>query len=496
MRFTWLALALLLAQLALACLGVDAQAASPRLIFMAIQVCALLAIGQRYQFDPSPIAPIWLLLGAAAGLQLVWAAINMLATLTGDEGGFLSNFAVVFSGLYMIPCMFLIARSFDRSEPATVVLADLAMSLIVAVLLCTLIFSVMPGGPAATPGSIMLIIDHADAIDFSLAAMAGLRMLGTRSLHKRFFYYAATVFLGINAIAAAIYNRLELHGLPPWTVLMIGLAYVALITVLERPVPRLLRRYRPARRMAQTVTSFAPVVLSLGVLLLAVSVSRFNYSLGMTAAGASVVLYALRVAFIQSRNQDIQRAAHLSNQRLQQQVGRDPLTGIANRAMLIPRLQVVCAHDVPRGTVCSLLMIDIDHFKLFNDHHGHLAGDTCLTRVSQVLAHHPLPPDSLVARFGGEEFAIVLPHTPPEAARIVAERLLDAVERLRIPHADSATGWLTVSIGTATQRCDGSADPMHLIEAADRALYQAKGAGRNRCEAAANIPHAPSLDVS
>ncbi|MFC4764502.1 GGDEF domain-containing protein [Dyella koreensis] len=494
-RLTWCVLALLLTQLALACLGVDAQAASPRWVFMAIQVVTLFAVFRRYRQEPAPIAPIWLLLAAAVGMQWIWAATNMLATLIHSEGSFLTNLAVVFSGLYMIPCMFLIARSFDRGEPAAVALVDLALPLIVAALLCTLIFSAMPGGPAATPGSIMLIIDHADAIDFSLAVMAGLRMLGTRSLHKRFFYYAATVFLGINAIAATIYNRVELHGLPPWTGVMIGLAYVALVIVLARPVPPLLRSYRPARRMVQTVTSFAPVVLSLGVLLLAVSVSRFNYPLGMAAAGTSVVLYALRVAIIQSRHQDLQRAAQLSNQRLQQQVGRDPLTGIANRAMLIPRLQAVYAQGAPYGSTCSLLMIDVDHFKLFNDNQGHLAGDVCLTRVAHVLANHPLPPDSLVVRFGGEEFAIVLPHTPPEAAHLVAERLLDAVERLRIPHTHSETGWLTVSIGAAAQHC-AEGDPTSLIEAADRALYRAKSAGRNRCEADPTAPSTPACDVS
>lgn len=483
MRWLWLAMAVLGVQIVLALQGMDAHAQPPQWTFMAMQVLTLAAIVSRARQDPSPFMAIWWWLAIAIGLQLAWALTNALAASLDPGTPFLGSLAVVFSGLYMIPCMFIIARSFDRHEPRIVAWVDFTLSALVAFLLCTLIFNLMPGGPHATPVSVLVIINHADAIDFSLAAMTTLRLIGTRSVHKRFFYYAASTFLWINAIAACIYNRLELQGLPPWTGVLIELAYLALIAVLALPTPDVLRRHRPSRRLVQTVHAFAPVVLALGILLLAVSVSRFAFGLGLAGAAASVVLYALRVAFIQSRSQDMQRAAQVSNHRLQQQLGLDPLTGIANRTMLVPRLRDTLHEGTLRGTPSSLLMIDIDHFKLFNDTRGHLAGDECLCRVASVLAAHPLPADSLVIRYGGEEFAVVLPHTEAVAAREVAEGLIDAVDRLRIHHPASPAGHLTVSIGAATVAGAGG-DPLGLIEAADRALYRAKSRGRQRCESA------------
>ncbi len=486
MRLLLLATALFVVQALLAGLGVDAHAPAPSWLFMSVQAVTVAAVLVYRRNEPKPFTPIWLWLTAATGMQLIWAGTNVLATYVGDAGDVIGRIAVVFSGLYMLPCMYIIASSFDRREPRVVTLVDLALSALVAALLVSLIFNLMPGGPHASPTSILVIIQHADAIDFSLAAMATLRMFGTRSLHKRFFYFATATFLWINAAAAWAYNRLELSGLPPWTGPMISVAYVALIVVLARPVPLWLSRYRPGRRTVQTINAFAPVVLALGTLLLAVSVSRFDFGLGMLGAAASVVLYAMRVAFIQSRSQDMQRAAQLRNQNLQQQLGRDPLTGIANRAMLEPRLRDTLREGAPRGTSCSLLMIDIDLFKQFNDSRGHLAGDECLCRVAHVLAAQPLPRDSLVARYGGEEFAVVLPATDATAARAIAEHLIDAMERLCIPHPQSPTGYLTISIGLATARCHPSTDPMELIEGADQALYRAKREGRNRCVAAEN----------
>ena len=168
----------------------------------------------------------------------------------------------------------------------------------------------------------------------------------------------------------------------------------------------------------------------------------------------------------------------------------DGLTEVHNRGSFDEQL----VREWKRGVRChvpiSLLLIDVDHFKRFNDHYGHPAGDDCLRRVAQALRHGCLRPADLVARYGGEEFALLLPQTPRAGAVHVAERVLDAVASLDIPHEASPTArHVTVSVGIAYHDehsaswgapvSDTSARPAHdLVRCADVALYEAKHAGR------------------
>ncbi|WP_201314037.1 GGDEF domain-containing protein [Dyella sp. EPa41] len=457
---------------------------APALASIAVQCVAVAAVMARRRRDPAELRTPWLLLAVAASLQVIWAGINVLAALLKDEGGYLTAVGVVCSALYMIPAMLLIARSHGRHEPAAARVLDLALSCLVGVLLYVLITHALPGSPDAPSSGVYVIIWHADAIDFSMAFMAILRMFGARGLRLRFLFYAAASYLLVNAAVAAAYNRIELHGLPHWSTLLVDLPYIALALIVSRRPPRLLRRFRPSLRTSQTIAFFSPIMLSIGVLLLGVSVSRLAFAPGVAVAALAVLYYGLRVAFIQRQHLDLQRAAQLDNESLQRQVGRDPLTGIANRTTLDTRLHEALEDAVRTKTSCSVLMIDIDYFKQFNDRQGHLAGDACLVGVAKALATSLFRNGDLVARYGGEEFAVVLPDTDGVAADAIAQRLIQAVERLHIPHGDSPHGELSVSIGLATQPEGVTIDAAQLLNAADRALYRAKTLGRNRHEVA------------
>ena len=175
----------------------------------------------------------------------------------------------------------------------------------------------------------------------------------------------------------------------------------------------------------------------------------------------------------------------------------DVLTGLANRRRFEDSLEREWRRGRRTGDPIALLMIDVDHFKLFNDRYGHPAGDMCLRSVARALSSCSLRPADLVARHGGEEFAVLLPQTTRDGAEHVAHALLDAVDALRIRHEASSTAMhVTVSVGIACYDADSeswaapsAASRLHdesgpgcsatdLVQAADKALYGAKHAGR------------------
>jgi diguanylate cyclase (GGDEF)-like protein len=158
----------------------------------------------------------------------------------------------------------------------------------------------------------------------------------------------------------------------------------------------------------------------------------------------------------------------------------DGLTGIANRRRFDEALDVEIRRCQRAGQSLSLLLIDIDYFKHYNDHYGHGMGDLCLSQVAASLAHNASRAADLVARYGGEEFAVILPQNDLEGARLIAERLRERVLALEIPHAPSCNlPWISISIGAATVTPPDEIQPGDLINAADRKLYEAKSSGRN-----------------
>ncbi|WP_193316576.1 sensor domain-containing diguanylate cyclase [Janthinobacterium rivuli] len=167
---------------------------------------------------------------------------------------------------------------------------------------------------------------------------------------------------------------------------------------------------------------------------------------------------------------------------LRSQTFSDGLTGIANRRHFDVAIEKEMRRATRTSSQLSLLMIDIDHFKDYNDHYGHQQGDDCLIRVAAELAAMLQRPTDLLARYGGEEFAAILPDTDAAQALRMAEAIRRHTADLRIAHAKTGNEvkHITVSIGIATQHPQQPLAISALIGAADRALYLAKGAGRNR----------------
>jgi diguanylate cyclase (GGDEF)-like protein/PAS domain S-box-containing protein len=166
----------------------------------------------------------------------------------------------------------------------------------------------------------------------------------------------------------------------------------------------------------------------------------------------------------------------------------DGLTGLANRRSFDQTLAMEWSRALRTKKPLSLLFADVDHFKLYNDLHGHQRGDECLRAVAAIIGENTLRPADLSARYGGEEFATIMPETDHKGARKVAERLRSVIEGLRLHHgAPSAGPVVTLSIGIATVVPNEDACPDWLLTQADQALYAAKHSGRNRVVSADNV---------
>lgn len=181
------------------------------------------------------------------------------------------------------------------------------------------------------------------------------------------------------------------------------------------------------------------------------------------------------------RDITVQKEAQLALEAL---ASRDGLTGLANRCLFDAYLEQECQQSQRTGMPLSLLMIDIDHFKPFNDAVGHQRGDACLRQIASLIASEVLRPGDLAARYGGEEFAVILPSTTLDGALVVANRILIAVTMRALPHpASTRARIVTLSIGAACWAHSGPAEPAALIGQADAALYRAKHEGRNQVAA-------------
>lgn len=214
----------------------------------------------------------------------------------------------------------------------------------------------------------------------------------------------------------------------------------------------------------------------------------FSILAGLAVTGAAVFSPLLR---------RLERGAVLleeANESLWRLSASDGLTGIPNRRSFEQRIAEEWRRARRDRISLGLLMVDIDHFKAYNDRYGHLRGDECLTHLAQTMSRSVVRPADFVARYGGEEFVVLLPDTDADGIMLLAQKIHDRVVDLRIPHeASPVAPVVTVSIGAATMIPSDKVDPEVLIGAADRALYRAKRTGRNRVavEAATESPLPP-----
>lgn len=180
---------------------------------------------------------------------------------------------------------------------------------------------------------------------------------------------------------------------------------------------------------------------------------------------------------------------------LKELAATDALTGVPNRRSFDIALDRECRRAKRARKSVAVIVADVDHFKSYNDRHGHQAGDECLRRVARAMSEVVQRPGDLLARYGGEEFAIILPETDKFGATLVAENIRRAVEAQAIPHTGSSNGLVTISVGMSWMWMDGDNMGSALLREADQALYEAKGTGRN-CVVCAPERDFPALRIA
>jgi diguanylate cyclase (GGDEF)-like protein len=224
-----------------------------------------------------------------------------------------------------------------------------------------------------------------------------------------------------------------------------------------------------------------PVTDRIPVIFVTAKTEEFEEELGLNLGAVDYITkpFSVPITMARIRNQiRLKQQADL----LESIALVDALTHIPNRRRFDEAIEAEWQRAATEKTELSLLMIDIDHFKQYNDHYGHRAGDTCLQSLAGALLAGVTRPGELVARYGGEEFVVILSETGLEGAVQTARRLCQSICDLKLPHAHSAVAsFVTVSIGCATMIPSEAANSSKaLFDLADKMLYQAKNSGRNR----------------
>lgn len=427
----------------------------------------------------------WALFAVA---MLFWS-MGMILSAWQDLSGQVASDATYFSDfayfMYGAPLLLAMSSVTHEHPSRTLQWLDAVQVLLAAYLAYTAIFSVSPFDQrsiAPIPANLLVLTYNVE--NLALACCASLRLLAhRRDGEQGRFYLLLTVFLCCYAGCAAIYNYLTLHGVTQaWSEVLPGLPFLllAVLAAQARMTGDEARPGQPPRRLTLLIDNFSPIFFTAALLGLGFAVMRTHFYLAAASLFVALLVHALRSATLQSRYMQSELALRAALDKLEKLSLTDGLTGIANRRCFDQTLQLEWQRAARNSQPLALLIIDIDFFKSLNDTFGHPYGDACLVQVAAAL-HSALPRASdLAARFGGEEFAAILPATDRAGALAVAHKMQAAIAAAAIAHAPSRGGLVTASIGLALH--DGNQTPAQLLAAADQALYRAKQNGRNRVE--------------
>ena len=404
---------------------------------------------------------------ATALALLLWAGgmgFNMVDALSAGRSNITPSASLLLYVLYGVPLVFILARA--RRERWTISLIDGLMAALLGVL-----FFVHTQSFAdridIDSGALANMQHMFDIQNLCIAAFAVVRWLAGDAPERRVFFRALALYaLGYLVVAYYINHYTAEQSFGAYNDLLIDVPFLLLagLALRQSPVPG--RVLHP--RLSRLVQAGGPMILPL--LLLVVGTLVVDHARPLAVAGFVVATLGFGLRSMLLQIDLLERQAGLD-----QLARQDGLTGVANRRQFDTVLQAEWNRARRSGTELALLLVDIDHFKAFNDQHGHPAGDRCLRAVAAVLQAPAGRAADSVARYGGEEFAVIVPGSPLSGVLALAERLRMAVEALSLPE-----GPVSISIGVAYLHPPATASADQLLADADAGLYAAKRAGRNQ----------------
>ncbi|ARQ91331.1 GGDEF domain-containing protein [Stenotrophomonas maltophilia] len=413
---------------------------------------------------------------ATAMALLLWAGgmtFNMVDALGAGRADFTPRVSLLLYVLYGVPLVFILARA--RRERLSISLIDAAMAALLGVLFFvhTASFAARVEVDAHAMSNMQRMFDIQN---LCIAGFAVVRWLARDVPERRRFFRALALYaLAYLLVAYYINHYTSDDAFGAFNDLLIDVPFLLVACLALDTAPDTGITAHP--RLARTVQAAGPMILPL--LLLVVGTLVVDHARPLAVSGFVVATLGFGVRSILLQVDLMERQASLD-----QLARQDGLTGVANRREFDALLQAEWNRARRSGSELGLLLLDIDHFKVFNDRHGHPAGDRCLQAVATVLKISAGRAGDSVARYGGEEFAVIVPGSPLSGVLALAERLREAVAALPLPE-----GSVSVSIGVAYLHPPALASADQLLADADAGLYAAKRAGRNQV-----ILHAHVLD--
>ena len=436
----------------------------------------------------SRVRVLWSLISAAVFLWAVGLSLSAWEDLSRNSMQIDAGASDLFYLLYGVPILLAISLPTERPEIGIFPWTDGVQVVMTTCLVYVTLFSTFPFmHQAPKPISASLLQATYNIENFVFAGFATLRLLARpNDPETRRFYQFLAAFLWNYALCAGLYNYVtitlrEQTGMYDLLVIFpfLLVAGCALYPQDQQPADA-------NATMGSLLTSFidnaSPILYTYTLLAFGIAATRSHFGWAVAAIVTALIVYGARSILLQNRLIRSQYELRQARDQLQVISLRDSLTGVPNRRCFDQILAAEWDRAMRLQSSLSLLMIDIDYFKNLNDQYGHRYGDECLTKVAGALQSALTRSSDLLARYGGEEFAAILMDTNHEGAEVVAARMQSAVGTLKLNNKTPLGDIITISIGIATGIASESNSATTLIEASDKALYQAKQHGRNRIE--------------